>query len=244
MGPVVRSVQRAGLFVALTVSLVLIAASAASAATYTVGTTSDNTGTCANPAGGTCSLRQLIAYENAAGTNDTIVVPAGSYSLTNGQLNITQNMTIAGAGARVTSIAQQTMTPTSRVFAILGNPNTDFTPTVTISGLDMFFGKADSTSTPQFFGGNVVNEGTLTLSEDFVEDGTTTSGSGAGISNDGGTLTVTHSLVASNGTSQTNDSGGIQNFGPNPITGSPARLTVIDSTIADNTSAQGGGIMS
>jgi hypothetical protein len=137
-------------------------------------------------------------------------------------------MTIAGAGARTTSIAQQTTTPTSRVFAILGNPNSGFTPTVTISGLDMYFDKADSTSTPQYFGGNIVKEGTLTLSEDFVEDGTTTSGSGAGISNYGGTLTVTHSLVASNGTAQTNDSGGIQNVGPNPITNSPSQLTVID----------------
>ncbi len=217
-------------------------APAAAAATYTVGTISDTTGTCENPAAGTCSLRQLIAYENNAGTNDTIVVPVGSYSLTNGQLDLTQNMTIAGAGARTTSIAQES--ESSRVFAILGDSETGFTPTVTISGLDMLFGTADSASTPAYFGGNVVNEGTLTLSEDFVERGTTTFGSGAGISNYGGTLTVTHSLIASNGTAQTNDSGGIQNVGPNPITNSPAKLTVVDSTIADNTAAQGGGIMS
>ncbi len=186
----------------------------------------------------------MVAYENAAGTNDTILVPAGMYSLTNGQLNLTQSMTIAGAGARTTSIGQQTTTSTSRVFAILANPNSGLTPTVTLSGLDIYFGKADSTSTPQYFGGNIVNEGTLTLSDDFVERGTTTSGSGAGISNYGGTLTVTHSLVASNGTAQTNDSGGIQNVGPNPVTNAPAHLTVVDSTIANNTAAQGGGIMS
>ncbi len=58
-------------------------AAQAQAATYTVGTTSDTTGTCANPAAGTCSLRQLINYENAHAPSppDTIVVPAGFYGL-------------------------------------------------------------------------------------------------------------------------------------------------------------------
>ena len=84
-------------------------------------------------------------------------------------------------------------------------------------------------------------QGTLTLSEDSIENGMTTNGSGAGISNDGGTLTVTHSLVALNGSPLTNDSGGIQNVGNGST---PATLTVIDSTIANNASAQGGGIMS
>jgi hypothetical protein len=244
MGPVPRSARRAAGVIALAVALVLVAAPAAFAATYTVGTTSDATGTCANPSARMCSLRQVIAFENASGTNDTIVVPAGSYTLTNGQLNITQSMTIAGTGARITSIIQKTTTSTSRVFAILGNPNSGFTPTVTISGLAISSGEADSTSTPAFFGGNVVNEGTLTLSEDSIENGSTTFGSGAGISNDGGNLTLAHSLVAFNGSSQTNDSGGIQNFGPNPITNGPGNLTVMDSTITNNISAQGGGIFS
>lgn len=40
---------------------------AAQAATYTVGTTADTaSGACPSPASGTCSLRQLIEYENAA----------------------------------------------------------------------------------------------------------------------------------------------------------------------------------
>ena len=158
---------------------------------------------------GTCSLRQLVAYENAAGTNDTILVPAGMYSLTNGQLNLTQSMTIAGAGARTTSIGEQTTTSTSRVFAILANPNSGLTPTVTLSGLESISARR-TPRVHRILRGNIVNEGTLTLSDDFVKLGTTTSGSGAGISNYGGTLTVTHSLVASNGTAQTNDSGGIQ----------------------------------
>jgi hypothetical protein len=217
----------------------------AQAATYTVGNPNDTPpGTPCQSFPTGCSLRQLIEHENTAGTNDTIVVPADDYLLSNGELDLTSSMTLTGDGARTTTITQATTSSTSRVFAILGNPNSGLTPTVTISGVTMSSGRADRTSTPQFDGGDLVNEGTLTLSEDAVEDGKTTLGSGAGISNDGGTLTVTHSLVAFNGDSETNDSGGIQNFGPNPITGGAATLTVIDSTIADNASAQGGGIMS
>lgn len=245
-GPGTRSVRHIAGLIGLVAAIALLCfAAQAQAATYTVGNSNDTApgAACGSfPSG--CSLRQLIEHENTAGTNDTIVVPANLYLLSNGQLSVTRSMTIAGAGANITSIYQETQSPTSRVFAILGNPTSGFTPTVTISGLGMFFGKADSTSTPAFFGGDIINQGTLTLSDVVIEDGNTTSGSGAGISNDGGSLTVTHSLVDLNGTAQTNDSGGIQNFGPNPVTNSPASLTVIDSTIANNTSAQGGGIMS
>ena len=218
----------------------LVFAAQAQAATYTVGNTADTApGASCSSFPSSCSLRQLIEHENSAGTNDTIVVPAGSYPLTNGQLTITQNTTITGAGARSTSVAQQTTSPTSRVFAVQASPSSGIEPTVTISGLAISGGTADSTN--GFFGGNVLNQGTLTLSEDNIEHGMTTNGSGAGISNDGGTLTVSHSLVALNGSPQTNDSGGIQNVGSGST---PATLTVIDSTIANNTSAQGGGIMS
>src|SRR5262249_7517289 len=154
-----------------------------------------------------------IEHENAFGTNDAIVVPAGSYSLTSGQLAITQNTTIAGAGARNTSVTQQTTSPTSRVFAVQASPSSGppIEPTVTISGLAISGGHADPSNNS--FGGNTLNQGTLILSEDSIENGMTNHGSGAGISNDGGTLTVTHSLVALNGSALTNDSGGIQNVG-------------------------------
>jgi hypothetical protein len=232
--------RRRGATITTAVVLAVLAVAAqAQAATFTVGTTSDTAGTCQTPAAGTCSLRQLIAYENATGSNDTIVVPAGSYPLTGGELSLTRSMTIAGAGARTTSVTQQTTSSTSRVFAIRPDPASGLAPTVTISGLAMSGGKSDRSN--GFFGGNVLNLGILTLSEDSIENGMTSAGSGAGISNDGGTLTVTHSLVAFNGSPQTNDSGGIQNVGNG---NTPAALTVIDSTIANNTSAQGGGIMS
>ena len=68
---------------------------------------------------------------------------------------------IAGGGARTTTIEQNppTGSPTARVLDIQKN---GFTPTVTISGLEMSLGKADPTSTIGNFGGNILNEGTLT----------------------------------------------------------------------------------
>ena len=46
-----------------------------------------------------------------------------------------------------------------------------FRPTVTISGLEIGFGTANSTNS--FFGGNIWNQGTLTLSEDLITQGKT-----------------------------------------------------------------------
>ncbi len=239
---------------ALAITLFACAALAAQAqaATYTVGTNSDLTGTCANPAGGQCSLRQLIDYENGLASNhtpaDTIVVPNGSngaaqfYDLSNGALTIMQNINITGKGARTTQIFQETPSQqgTFRVFDIQPNANA-FLPTVTISGLAMFFGKADDSNGD--FGGDIRNTGTLTLSEDDIEDGT--AASGGGVSNDGGKLTLTHSLVRLNTSSVGgSDSGGIQNFGPNPTSGTPGTLAVDNSTISDNNSQLGGGIFS
>ena len=61
-----------------------------------------------------------------------------------------------------------------------------------------------------------------------MEDGTTTSGSGGGISNYGGTLTVTHSLVAANGTAQSRRLRWHRERRAEHHHHSPAQLTVID----------------
>ena len=227
-------------------------AASARAATYKVGTLEDLTGTCQEPASGTCSLRQLITYENSIAETpnppDTIDVPAPEgvayYDLANGPLTIFKSVSIVGAGARVVTIFQES-SPANRVFFVEPNPRSKVVPTVTISGLSMAFGHADEGN--GYFGGDIRNEATLTLSEDDITNGTAESGSGGGISNDGGTLTVTHSLVANNLSTDPDgggDSGGIQNFGPNPVTDAAGKLTVTDSTIAGNSAALGGGIFS
>ncbi len=216
-------------------------ASSAQAATYTVGTTTDSPGTCATPSSGTCSLRQLITYENglASAPNpvDTIMVPAGFYSLSNEALVISQSVNISGAGAHSVTVDQSSSNP-DRVFDVQRRQN-GTQPTVTISGMMLEFGTANSNN--NFFGGDVRNSGILTLSEDWITAGNASSGGGIG--NVGGVLTVTHSLVSGNTAgSGGSDSGGIQNYG-DPTVG-PSKLTVDNSTISNNTSQLGGGIFS
>ncbi len=221
----------------------------AQAATYTVGNTGDPTGACALTAT-TCSLRQLINDENALNPApnpaDTIVVPSGIYSLTQGQLLVGQSLTIAGAGAETTQIDQEDTQATARVFEIMGNAKINPDPTVVISGVAMAFGKADSTNGSQ--GGDVQNQANLTLSEDLIEDGTA-SGTGGGVSNDGGTLTITHSLVWQNssatviGATVTGGiAGGVENYGDTTV--GAGTLSIDNSTIADNTAVElGGGVV-
>ncbi len=242
--------------VLLALAAAAMLAASAQAATYKVGTLEDLTGTCQEPASGTCSLRQLISYENSLletpSPPDTIDVPAPEgeafYDLVNGPLTIFKSVSIVGAGARKVNIDQESESETaSRVFLVEPDPRNKIVPTVTISGVSMVFGRANASN--GYYGGDIRNEATLTLNEDDITDGTAEEGSGAGISNDGGTLTVTHSLVADNySTNQPDgaggDSGGVQNVGPNPVTEAPGKLTVVDSTIADNSAALGGGIFS
>jgi len=241
------------LLVALAV-LTSLAASA-QAATYTAGDAKDVPGTCANPAAGTCSLRQLIDYENklAATPNptDTIVVPAGTYTLANGELEITQSLSIEGAGARKTHVELTAGGAPARAFSVK-TPARGKTPSVLISGLEISGGTAGESN--GYFGGDVYNAGELVLAEDWITGGTASSG--GGISNDTGTLVVERSLVSGNQASTGGgDSGGIQNHGSavcieeeeEEEVCSPGKrgvLTVDDSTVAENDARLGAGIFS
>lgn len=89
---------------------------AAHAASITVDSTADavdaapGNGVCAT-AGGDCTLRAAIQEANALAGDDTITLPAGTYTLTiagaheynaaTGDLDIRENLTITGAGANV-----------------------------------------------------------------------------------------------------------------------------------------------
>ena len=239
----------AALFACMVVAGAVFAARA-NAATYRVAMTGDPTGTCPLTSN-KCSLRQLINDENALTTApsppNTIKVPAGNYSLTQGPLIINQSVLIAGAGAQSTQIDQETTSMTSRVFDIVGNPQVNPMPAVLISGVAMAFGQADSSN--GYFGGDVRNRSILTLSGDLIEDGSA-AGTGGGISNDGGILTLTHSLVWNN-TSTTAPSagppvggigGGVENYGDSTV--GAGQLWIDNSTIADNSASElGGGIV-
>ncbi len=229
-------------------------AAAAQAETYTVGTTADLNGGCANPAEGKCSLRQLIEYEDARGpirepeTPDGILVPAGRYELTRGELKITQSLLIIStAGARATSVVESV--PAQRVFEVAPPlEGGEKVPTVVISGLTISGGSSG------YFGGNVYNKALLLLIEDWITAGSALSG--GGISNDAvegasfpeeaGTLVIERSLVSGNHANSGEESsgGGIQNHGAPGAPGSLATLVVEDSTVAGNEARLGGGIYS
>lgn len=233
-----------------TMLLTGLAPATALAGTYTVGTTADPSSTaCPSATETDCSLRQLILYIEAhPAAPDTIDVPAGTYTLNPayGQLLITTNLTIAGAGAQATTIAEPVPTNRSsagdRVFDISA-PSGGSVPTVALEGMEIAGGDANSVNGN--FGGDVVSSGTTTLSDDWVTNGFACSG--AGVSNAGGTLTIERSLISANQAACApggDDSGGIQNYGEPGTPDLPGRLTVDDSTIAGNAARLGAGIYS
>ena len=207
------------------------------------------------------SLRDAVTSANldgAQGIASTISFAANligqTITLTNGELAISQNVTIAGPGSHELTISGNTA---SRVFEIdAGN--------VTISGLTISGGKSSSG------GGGILNYASLTLSQDFLTANQETAGEAGGgavlssgggsaltvdrttISNntatwtgggisliDGGVLVLTNSTI--NGNTSARDGGGItlQSITAN------VRATVINSTISNNIADMyaGGGIL-
>ncbi|MBI2887938.1 MAG: right-handed parallel beta-helix repeat-containing protein, partial [Chloroflexi bacterium] len=230
-------------------------------------------GVCATAAG-TCTLRAAIMEANALPGAQTIVLLAGTYTLTippdatpddgaDGDLDITANLAIIGAGAESTIVQACTTNqktarcPTGqgiadRVFQVLSGA------TVDIAGVTIRNGKGLSE------GGGILNGGVLSITKSIVSSNTAgtgeLSGNGGGILNNG-TLAIQDSIVSSNLSGVYG--GGIYNLsGSFTMTGSTLRdniggyggairsesstTTISSSTISDNTAsfASGGGILS
>ena len=153
--------MRRGIASGIVVAGAMWLASTAQAATIDVTTPSDP-----GPAG-TTSLRQAIA---AAGTGDTVSVPAGRYTLAMGQITVPNAITISGAGASSTVIDANRA---SRTFDVT-NPS----GTTTISGVTVTNGSVDPMNTSTG-GGAILATGTgsLSLSDDAFT-GNTVAGTG------------------------------------------------------------------
>ncbi|MFQ5614192.1 MAG: choice-of-anchor Q domain-containing protein, partial [Anaerolineae bacterium] len=193
-----------------------------------------------------CTLREAIINANnddqsgstdcpAGSGADTILLPAGTYALSisgagengaaSGDLDITDDLTIVGAGAASTIIDANGL---DRVIDL------PLAATVAISGVTLSNGAAN-------FGGGLSlgSGGVVTLVNSVVSDNASTNfiGGGGGIYNAGGTLTLDRTTVRNNTTSGSNGAGIENVFG--------ATLTVNDSTISGNigaSSSVGGGI--
>ena len=215
---------------------------------------------------GEVTLRAAIMEANAHTSDDTIQLPAGTYTLTlgganedfaaTGDLDVTDNLTIVGAGAGQTIIDANQL---DRVFHILAS-------VVSLEDLTITGGSVTG-SDPEGHAGGVWNDaGTLTITRSVVTGNTAQQGAG-GISNGQadspftGTLNIVDSTISNN---TGLDGGGISNVGQLIITNStisgntalndgggisqpsagPAVITVVNSTITDNSAANNGaGIM-
>ncbi len=251
------TVAMAAMLAALAVGAGLAASAQAETEIYKVGTVKDTERglTCdeAERAAGTCSLRQLLEYEDAlSGTPETpniIEVPSGTYELTEGALSIDQSLVILGVGkegARTTTV--EVPSPiTSRVFEIQPDANRPKAPTVAIFGLEIAGGTSNAEETD--LGGDIRNTQNLLLSEDWITGGTASLGGGIG--NYAGTLVLERSLVSGNHASNgSGEGGGVMNYGSEKCVtacgeiGTKAVLALEDSTVADNEAHLGAGILS
>lgn len=234
----------------------------------TVTTTSDTLKT-----DGFCSLREAVIAANTdhasssqagecpAGSGaDTIIVPAGTYTLTKnnsgtaspstGDLDVTSDVTIQGAGPGKTIIIGATKW-NDRIFNITGG-------NVTISGVTISSGNDTNnggalfnstqltlvntvitSSNTTLNGGGIYNAatGNLVLNNSLVTSNTTTI-NGGGIMNDGGTVAVKNATIYGN--SAGSAGGGIENGGSITVNNA-----TIDANTADtdkNGSGDGGGI--
>jgi hypothetical protein len=190
-----------------------------------------NTG--ANIPAGTCSLRAAVMQANRMPGNTTIILPAGTYTLTrlptgangddNGDLNLTAPaggnpvITISGSGPDSTSINANSL---DRVFSI------DFGRKATIGGVTVSNGLASGA-------GGIFNHGALTVSHCTVSGNRATSGGGGGIWNDfNATLAVLHSVLRGN-RGEGSSGGAVINLG---------EAEIDQSTIHGNSADYGAGI--
>jgi hypothetical protein len=210
-------------------------------------TTTDDTG-------GQGSLRYAVnsANQNYAGGNtgtQVISLGPGTYNLTSASgpsLNIASNLLIVGAGAGQTIINAAGLG--SQIFVVHGGYNATLEG-VTLTGGGPGLGNPNNT-----FGGGILNQGTLTISDSVVSNNSGTDGGavynegvltienstisdnsawfGGGIGDGGVQLTIDNSTIAGN--SAVYQGGGYSGGGDAD--------TISNSTIAANSAPQGGGI--
>ena len=233
---------------------------------FTVNSTADvvdarpGDGTCAT-ATGACTLRAAIQEANSLAGSDTIILPAGTYTLTitgrgetaaaTGDLDITDSLTIRGAGAATTIVQACAPVPVtapcsgidcvfhvdpntagiSVMFSVMTIQNGSAVglPFMSGSGGAFLLGSGGIGATPA--------SGRLTLTDCVVANnstaGNSTARDGGGLYNKGGSLMLIRTNVIANSAS---NCGGIGN--------EAGILSLTDSTVSLNAAAQGGRIFS
>lgn len=228
------------LLAALVSAAVLLAVPAVSfAATFTVNTTADNapSSTECSGAAGDCSLRQAIDASNHTATDDTIIVPAGDYKLTiagsgedadmTGDLDVNKasgTMTIAGAGARSTTIDATGLG--DRVLQVVAG-------TLDMSGFTITGGVA-----PTNGGGGILNSGgTLSLSDSTITANQAPGSAGGGVSSPTAAAGTAPTLTLSDDTFTNNAAG---NYG-GAVDIDDGIALIVNTTMTGNSGPNDGG---
>ena len=218
------SARRAVLSVGFTVSLCM--ATPVVAATINVNTTASSPG-----GAGDCTLGEAILAANtdaavdgctAGAGADTIMVPAGTYTLTSALPQIDSIVTIQGVSRTNTTIIRDSAAPAFRIFDASGG-----SADTTLNDLDI----ANGSSTGADGGGVYTRGRPLVVTDSLFRDNVTT-GSGGAISTGGflGTTTIVNTLFIDN---QSGSDGGALYIG--------GALTLSSSQIESNEAGTNGG---
>ena len=236
---------------ALAAGALLLPVADAGATTFSVTRTDDPApGAC----DGDCSLREAVIAANAAGGPDAVSIPAGHFRLSvpgtnedaaaTGDLDLTEDVTVTGAGARATVIDAN---GTDRAFDVPGGVSATISDlTMTGASIEEDGGAIENGGTLEllrvtvtgnevkhtsnYSGGGIDSNGTLTVRDSTISRNRGYNGGGI---NFGGTLNVIGSTITGNhaGGPGSNGDGGAINGG--------ATLTIVDSTIAGNQAFNG-----
>jgi hypothetical protein len=236
--------------------------------TFTVNTTADpapptDLSTACAGVANDCSLRSAILKANATAGTDTVMVPAGTYTLTiqpaagydttgyTGALAVLDGVSIVGAGQGATIITGG-MSFNDKIFGI--NPNFDTPFNTSISNLTI----SNGANQQSYFSGDgdggaiefeASGTGVLTLTNCTVQQSSTVDGDGGGIAADNelggsGGLIVTNSAIQNNTVNESTTGG--SGIGGGIFLGSETPMTVTNSTIQGNSAnqsqGQGGGV--
>jgi CSLREA domain-containing protein len=218
----------------VSITLLVVVSTSSAATTWTVTKTADTSdGTCNSD----CSLREAVT---AASGGDTIVLPASAspYVLTGSALVLNKTVTVVGGGARGTVLQGSAGNRVIRVTA----------GTTTMSGVTITGGDLTASGDG---GGVVVQAGAFNLTDSAIVGNevevSNNNAAGGGLAVESGTsATLTRVTVAGNSVNDTGPGG--STFGGG-LFNSSGTLTVIDSTVANNSNvnngtlrARGGGV--
>jgi hypothetical protein len=220
-----------------------------------------------------CTLRAAVNETNSLVGAQTVDVPAGTYTLNNdlccegagdafnerGDLDITDDLTLNGAGADLTIVQQGTVAHSGfdRIAEIWGS-ETD----AMLAGMTMRNARAPEGFNKDLGGSLRVTDGSLTVSEVVVDSSYATCTGGGIFNATPGSLTILSSTITNNDVgSSCETGGGVSNdgvslviedshfegnsagYGGALIAGSPTGTTTIeDSTFKDNSASSGGAI--